>query len=139
MFEVRQKVWDVAHGEGEVVEVFTYDCNYPVLVEFDNGSKETYTIDGKYDLCVLQTLFPYPVEIVRKAEKPSIDWDHVAPKYKYLALDSFGYGWLFCEKPVLGVKIWGASEGKYALMADGHASFVPGECDWKESLVKRPD
>ncbi len=139
MFEVKQKVWDTVFGPGEVVRFLT-GTQFCVVVRFGvDGFREYFTLDGKHQSSAMQTLFPYPVQVVKKDEKPSIDWDHVDPKYEYLARDSFGYGWLYSEKPVPDEKIWGVPEGKYALLADDYASYVPGTCDWWDSLVKRPD
>ena len=128
----------------------------------------TYTIDGKYHDDGNVTLFPYPVEIVEadtknlceelkhlrdevktlrealktcqskpQELKPSIDWDHVSEDFKYLAMDSGGLHHLFAEKPDSMSVEW-TTHALY-IYAEHFASFTPGTCNWKDSLVKRPN
>ena len=47
MFKVDQKVFSAAHGEGVVTEVVEMIMNYPVLVKFNSGITEVYTLDGR--------------------------------------------------------------------------------------------
>ena len=79
----------------------------------------------------------YPVEIVRAKVKPSIDWSHVSPEYNYLAQDKNGDGYLCGEEPSRHTSAWDM-ESPY-LSATTFTSYEPGTCDWKVSLVKRPD
>lgn len=46
-----------------------------------------------------------PKEVV----KPSINWDHVAPEYKYLAMDKDGGVYLYTSKPehIMEFGTWG--------------------------------
>ena len=101
-----------------------------------------YSLEGKYEqlYATQPTLFPYPIEIVKKVTKPSIDWDHVAPKYKYLSEDSGGNAFLYEEEPYVatGASAWYAQSDE-VVKADGFASYTKGTCDWKDSLIKRPD
>lgn len=136
MFEVGQKVWCVMFGEGVVTEVLTENAIFPMEVRFGDVL-EHYTLGGKYRTYVLQTLFPYPVEIVKKVTKPSINWEHVRGEYKFLVQDIDGSAWLYCEEPELGEVGWYAELSDFAL-ADSHVSCIPGTCDWKDSLVARP-
>lgn len=136
MFEVSQKVWCAMFGEGEVTEILTADTKFTVVVRF-GGIQEFYTLDGKYQSYAVQTLFPYPVEIVKKVTKPSINWEHVRGKYKFLAQDSTGNAWLYSEEPVSDDGCW-VEEGDDYAEANSYASYTPGTCDWKESLVARP-
>lgn len=69
--------------------------------------------------------------------KPSIDWLHVAPQYKWLARDRNGSTWLFIEKPKITSKLWVA--GGPCRNADCFASYTPGTCDWRNSLVEMPE
>jgi hypothetical protein len=85
-----------------------------------------------------QTLFPYPVEIAKKIEKPSINWEHVSNEFNYLAEDSEGGVFLFEKEPFVAGNMWGAYEGEVA-EASMFASYVKGTCDWKDSLIQRPD
>ena len=138
MFEVGQKVWDVVRGRGTVVRIDN-DLDYPVVVYLDSGKSESYSKDGKYasyDENI--SLYPYPVEVIKKVSKPSISWEHVRDEYRFLAQDSNGDVYLYLEKPVLGKTAWKAVRGDFA-EAYSHASFTPGTCDWKDSLVARPE
>lgn len=70
--------------------------------------------------------------------KPSIDWKHVSPKFNYLATDENGITCLFEEEPSIEDTYWYCDTGYY-LEANVFSSFVEGTCDWKDSLVKRPE
>ena len=142
MFKVGQKVWCVIYGEGTVVPEIQ-DAGrgvYPVLVAFKSKSNENvmrYTEDGKYYFDGNVTLFPYPVNITKAITKPSIDWSHVSENFQYLAMDECGLHHLFAEKPELTMSEWATST--IYIYAGHFASFIPGTCDWKDSLVKRPE
>jgi hypothetical protein len=138
MFKVDQKVWDVIAGEGTVVAVGQGACLYPVFVKFTAGSNSSYTSDGKRNEHYTQSLYPYPVEIVKKGTKPSINWEHVRSEYKFLAQDANGNAWLYWEKPEPGDDHWYATQGLCS-EAESHVSYNPGYGDWQDSLVKRPD
>jgi hypothetical protein len=139
MFKVNQPVWCVMFGAGVVRNNIATDTRFPLVVEF-NGKLEYYTLDGKYVLNTAQVLFPHPVEIVKKVTKPSINWKHVAPKFKYLAEDSGGSAFLFEEKPFIAsaASAW-CVQSVEVVDAIGFASYAPGTCDWKSSLISRPD
>ena len=137
MFQIKQKVWCVMFGAGEVTQIINNGGQYPLLVEFPGKRVEGYTLDGKYRLDARPTLFPYPVEIVKKVAKPSINWDHVDSKFKYLAEDPSGSAFLYEEKPFVALTSWGIQSGE-AVEAFMFASYVKGTCDWKDSLIKRP-
>lgn len=138
MFKVNQPVWDVMFGEGVVTKFSTGETRYPLVVEFPGTSVEHYTLDGKYMVYAAQTLFPYPVEIAKKVIKPSINWEHVDSKFKYLAEDPCGSAFLYEEKPFTALTSWGIQGGE-AVEAFMFASYAKGTCDWRESLVKRPE
>ena len=78
------------------------------------------------------------VEVVKKVTKPSINWEHVRDEYKFLAQDVTGSAWLYIEEPTPDEDYWCAEAGVY-VNANSYASYIPGNCDWKDSLVKRPD
>ena len=139
MFELKQKVWCVIFGAGVVRNILANDTRFPLVVEFD-GKLGCYTLDGKYALNTAQALFPYPVEVIKKVTKPSINWDHVHGKYNYLATDDMGNAWLYGKEPTIDDDngCWDVELGEFAL-ADTHVSYATGTCDWKESLVKRPE
>ena len=137
MFEFKQKVWCVMFGVGVVRNILASDTRFPLVVEF-NGKLECYTLDGKYVLNTAQALFPHPVEVIKKVTKPSINWDNVHSKFNYLAQDADGSAWLYAEKPQINHSShWSVVLGGHA-KADSHASYDPGTCDWKDSLVERP-
>jgi hypothetical protein len=72
--------------------------------------------------------------------KPSINWAHVAPQYKWLAQDEDGRAWLYADvAPSYGVctNNW-SSPGELA-RAWAFSSFQLGTCNWKDSLVERPE
>lgn len=73
-----------------------------------------------------------------KASKPSINWDHVSKKYKYLAMDKDGMGFLYTSPPNKRTGYWETTEGFY-VHATVFESFNPGNCHWEESLVERPE
>ena len=97
----------------------------------------SYTMEGKFHNQGNITLFPYPVEVVKAATKPSIDWSHVSPEYNYLAQDENGDGYLCGKKPHRGNTAWIMETPN--TRANTFTSYVPGTCDWKDSLVKRPE
>ena len=74
--------------------------------------------------------------------KPSINWDHVAPDYKWLARDSDGDAFLYMSEPHVDFEDhelgWWNTAGD-AIHPAAFASYTPGTCDWKDSLVKRPE
>ena len=139
MFKVGQKVWCVMFGEGVVTKISSDDAKYPLVVEFRGTTTEHYTLDGKYMVYATQTLFPYLVEIVKKVMKPSINWEHVGSKFNYLAEDSEGGAYLFVEEPYVATdaSAWYAQSDE-VVEAHGFASYTPGTCDWRASLISRP-
>lgn len=68
--------------------------------------------------------------------KPSINWDHVAPEFVAMATNGHRTTLLFCGVPEKMGEFWISEAGSDAVYA--FASFVPGTCDWRESLVIRP-
>lgn len=69
--------------------------------------------------------------------KPSINWEHVSKDFNYMATDENGYTYLYIGEPDMGTGHWFSyPSGK---SAEVFSSCIPGTCDWKESLVKRPD
>lgn len=140
MFKVGQKVWCAIYGAGVVARIRQEEEDYPVIVVLSRNDDEkviTYTADGKYHEAGNVTLFTYPVEIVKAITKPSIDWSHVSEEFQYLAMGEDGRGWLWVSKPAPFQDEWNG-RGVTA-KAENFASFIPGTCDWKDSLVKRPE
>ena len=141
MFKKGQKVWCALYGAGVVEEIqHASEDAYPVEVKFDNDLSTSYTRDGRLIADVNVTLFPYPVEITKAVTKPSIDWSHVSEEFQYLAMNKEGLHLLFAEEPTRGDVEWTApAPYELYILAEHFASFVPGTCSWKDSLVKRPN
>lgn len=75
-------------------------------------------------------------------EPPSINWDHVAPEWVAMATDGSGKTYL-CNVadlfPAPTRDRWTSDAVGYLYCnAQIFASFKPGTCDWRESLVLRP-
>ena len=141
MFTEGQEVWCAIYGAGVVKRIRQESgVEYPVIVLVNSNSDDesvvTYTNDGKYHKGGNVTLYPYPVEIVKAITKPSIHWDQVSPEYGYLLQDSDGEGYLCSEKPTRAESGWFVSS---YIPANAFSSYKSGSCDWKDSLVKRPD
>ena len=140
MFNKGQKVWCLIYGQGVVTEVDDENAcgRYGIIVKFNDELSACYTADGKYHHQGVVTLFPHPVEVVKAITKPSIDWSHVSPEYNYLAQDSSGQGYLCGKKPHRMDYAWDMGPSPY-IRATTFTSYEPGTCDWKDSLVQRPD
>ena len=113
---------------------------YSVFVKFQvNGDhlNITYTADGRFHNQGNTVLFPHPVEVIKSGTKPSIDWGHVSPEYNYLAQDSNGKGYLCGKNPSRHTLAW-CMETPY-IRATTFTSYEPGTCNWRDSLVKRPN
>ena len=70
--------------------------------------------------------------------KPSIDWSHVADKYKWLASDEDGTPYVYANKPYINIYGW-SIDGDVFTEVTAFKSFKPGTCDWKDSLIERPE
>lgn len=70
--------------------------------------------------------------------KPSIDWSHVAPQFKWMATDEDGNTYVYSLHPGYSSSQWIAKFTDCAI-ATPFASLVPGTCVWKDSLVRRPE
>ena len=112
-------------------------CGFGISVKFNDDFYIDYTSDGKYCVEGNVTLFPHPVEVVKSVTKPSIDWSHVSAEYNYLAQDANGDVYLYGEKPPRLKTIWNMVSPY--ISATAFTSYVPGTCDWTDSLVKRPN
>ena len=66
--------------------------------------------------------------------QPSVNWDHLRPDLVAIARDEDGNGYAYAKVPdVMDNGWWG--EG---LSVSHFASYNPGTCDWRDSLVMRP-
>jgi hypothetical protein len=80
----------------------------------------------------------YRIKPKPASTKPSIDWSAVSEKFKYLAKDDEGSLYLYTHKPEPLGYVW-RSRVCRAVSAEQFASASHGTCDWKDSLVKRPE
>src|SRR5690554_7752923 len=67
---------------------------------------------------------------VKPVSKPSINWDHVRPVYKWLATDADGGTYVYKEEPTAGDYKWWSSAHSWGCgrVADIFESFIPGDC-----------
>lgn len=143
MFTAGQEVWCLIYGHGVITEVDNkrFEDTYPVLAKFQKNADLiiSYTADGKFHNQGNITLFPYPVEVVKAAIiKPSIDWSQIKDEYKWLAVDENDSAFVFEKEPSIdGAPYWYIG-GTY-FEVNGLVSYSRGTCDWKYSLVKRPE
>ena len=138
MFEVGQKVWDVVRGAG-VVAAIESETPYPLIVRFAGGGGDTYMMSGKSHVTYENpSLYLYPVEVVKKVVRPTIDWSHVHTKYRWLTKEPSGSHWLYEKQPYKTDYGWESEDGD-CICADGFATLSPGFCDWKDSLIARTE
>ena len=141
MFKKGQKVWCLIYGQGVVKEVDGENAcrGYDIIVKFNDDFSINYTSDGKYCVEGNVTLFPHPVEVIKSVTKPMIDWNHVNENFRYLVMDECGQHWLTTNCPTILTtpERWICSG--VAQSAGQFASLIPGTCNWKDSLVKRPN
>ena len=140
MFVKDQNVWCAIYGAGVVKRILQESgLDYPVVVVFNLNDDVfvAYTADGRFHNQGNIVLFPHPVEIVKATVKPSIDWSHVNENFKWLAMDADGTFHIYTDKPLQGNRQW--TTNLPCTPAIHFASFVPGTCDWRDSLVKRPE
>lgn len=80
---------------------------------------------------------------IAPAKKSSINWDHVHPDFKYMAMDSRGNEFLsdgeLILEPYLYGGCWKSDECTNFVSASRFSSYVKGDVDWKDSLQKRPE
>lgn len=70
--------------------------------------------------------------------KPSINWDHVHPDYIAISTDRNMLSFAYKKRPHVEGSMWSyISETSHSGVCS-YASFKPGNCDWKDSLVMRP-
>jgi hypothetical protein len=71
-------------------------------------------------------------------ETPSISWDAVSFRFRWLTRDADGRIFLWDQRPLIcnDSKRWVNPAANYRA-ADAFESLNPGTCDWIESLVRR--
>lgn len=105
----------------------------------DGKRVQTYSHLSKYwlDKEIDDLDFYYDGEYRIAPEKPSINWDHVAPEFKYLVLNGSGNHTICTDKPTYSDGEWWGG-GRY-FGVTMFASFKPGNCAPEDSLVERPE
>lgn len=91
------------------------------------GGGPFWSLESRY------RVLPKPEEFVL----PSIDWSHVAPKWKWLSQDKCGDAFLTTARPTVVGREW--LEGCDYAEAHGFASYAPGKGDWTKLIVQRPE
>lgn len=126
MIEVMQ-----AFLEGQEIEYQEFNNKEPIWKKADTPVWDWFTKNYR----------------IKPKTKPSINWDHINEKWKYLARDENGLTYIFTDEPVQtksrGVGIWTVNQDlnpntTYANICNIFASYSPGDCNWKESLIIRP-
>lgn len=75
-----------------------------------------------------------------KPTKPSIDWSHLHPDYVQIAVDEDGRGFAFTSGDLeQAYGVWRSGKEVGHVILAGFKSFKRGTCDWKDSLVQRPE
>ena len=69
--------------------------------------------------------------------KPSWDWSHVSDEINFLVRDSDGEVMGLTSRPYPDNRWWRFGGG-VVIAAKYIASYEPGTCDWRDSLVVRP-
>ena len=102
------------------------------------GPYECYCTEGywlevpsSWELSTTYRVKPQPLT------EPSPPWEHLADWVQYVARDEEGRPWGYGVSPALDSYMWLAKSGR-TVMLEG-VKFDPGTCDWKDSLVKRPE
>lgn len=119
---VPEKHKAVAHAWVNGAEV---ECKTPITSTWQGDSFPEWIEQNEYRI---------------KPTKPSIDWSHVSPAYTHMATDRDGRTWLYHKEPLCGGRQWldTCSLDFPVSRAGTFASFKAGICDWKDSLVARP-
>lgn len=109
-----------------------------LFADYIDGAKIEVRVRGSSVFKPTNTPSFHPEHAYRKAlTEPSINWDHVAKEYNYMATDKSGATFLYKLKPHKSSSFFNSES--YRPRADIFASFVKGTCDWENSLVKRPE
>jgi len=119
---VPEKHRAVAHAWVDGAEV---ECKTPITSTWQGDSVPDWIEQNEYRI---------------KPTKPSLNWSHVHPKYTHMAMGIDGRTWLHSKEPTSTPVEWvvlGSSD-VCVVKAEGFASFKAGTCDWKDSLVARP-
>jgi len=103
-------------------------------IEVSHGGGPFRVFNG--DPCWTWSSYEYRIATI----PDSINWDHVAPEWKWMARDVFGDVRLYQSEPrVKPPRMVWSSTPHVCAPIDGFASYTRGTVDWKDSLVRRPE
>lgn len=106
-----------------------------VMEAYERGEKVEMRYESGWDSQ------PYPVwnwaiyDYRIAATPDTINWDHVAPEYKWMARDKDGRAYLYIEKPTADHNNWLST---LCCQASVFSSYKHGTVSWERSLVERP-
>lgn len=108
----------VAWLDGKTIEIYTLVDN-----DFTTIRHPTWNMESRYRVALT---------------KLSINWDQLHPDYNWIATDKDGRSFAYTEEPYNSGYSWSHRSGSYSPELSVFASFKAGTCDWKDSLVQRP-
>lgn len=101
-------------------------------IEVSHGGGPFRVFNG--DPCWTWSSYEYRIATI----PDSINWDHVAPEWQWMARDNFDDVWLFMKEPsACDSGRWETRGG--SVLCVPFASYARGTVDWRQSLVRRPE
>ena len=73
------------------------------------------------------------------ATKPSVDWSALDKKWKFMAMDRKGWIYAYSDRPEIDCQEWATPGGDHINISGLLTSYKPGTCDWRDSLIERPE
>jgi len=113
-----------------------------VMQAYVDGKEIEVSYDGAPFKTVDVPLWNWDYREYRIATIPdSINWDHVAPEWKWMARDEDGSVYFYTKEPSRReYENWFRRvSGSVITDVIGFASYTRGTVDWKDSLVRRPE
>lgn len=101
-----------------------------------DGERIESNLSGECPMPAWQWLSDNTYRIAKTSD--SINWDHVAPEFKWMARDKHGGAYLYNGEPKIGDKDSWVGTGWTFISCKCFSSYRKGTVDWKESLVIRP-
>ena len=120
--------------DGHILEVMhTYEGSRWMLI-FDDDDEDSLL---SFDRNSIYRIKPVPLT------KPSINWDHVHPDFKWMARDSDGSACVYEVMPYIDETEWivytkGWKRLPTWVKCEAFVSYEAGTCEPKDSLVERP-
>jgi len=103
-------------------------------IEFHSGADDSWS---KTDMPIWDCFFG-KYRIAPSSTPDTINWDHVAPEFKYMARDENGIPFLYRNRPSIKDLDQWVDLDDICSNANSHKSYKRGTVDWKDSLVIRP-